>query len=831
MLTATMSAQSVKLFKGKTEFATFSSQQVDRVAFDKQNASAKLYKDNNLVKEYGNQTVDSVAFVKEISRAKLNVGVSDFSDISNSKGKQNATANEKIILKSEWEEGDQILIWLDTNTNASHKNPNYLLTYSNGAWTETSNAATSETTSCTPEATGTLKYVYYGNVIVAGTKDYTYDGTEISAYLDNWQYLSEIQVVVRGFASDDDPTMFSLSCDQFKPIYGYNITETGVEATYGNMGGEATSIKTTESGTFAYVFGTADYSSSPTYYDFQIYKRGGLVWEHSPKAAITENDGHQQIKNLSLIKTDFTEPDVKYVNLNGVKWATRNVGATTDTGSMKTCAGDYFTWGATEPWYTSLTYNDSGEHKDASGAYNGSNPGHYFTADGWNSYTFYNPYDNTETIYNNKTFQYVWPESPYTTGSKVYKYNKSDGKTILDDSDDVAKVNWGAIWRMPETSDWNTLAAACGLNAENGKAYTQQYTTAVVPDNNELGKGVYHCTNYGGVPGILFCDGINQVFFPSAGMFAAGKQFSNYSGTGYEGRYWTRVLTPGTSGSEWDKYYYGIVAIDFYYNSGVTAKGQLNDPTISRVARNTGRTVRGVRDDGKTNKTSDTFIATTYNWTGDTSAKASLTKTGWENGDKIYIWFDGSIAEKPDMIWTYSKIISDWETNLAEDDSKLSHTKELKANDEGTFKALYQGKDLTVVGKTKYNVMTEGSAINLNAYITDWKFLSEIQVAVKNLTLDDAANYTLSCPNLTPITGYTLTSDGATANLGTQGAGVTGTSNGTDVIFTFATTDSYDASTNYTFTLKKDGADDVTYTASGKTITKNTKQVALIILK
>ena len=867
VISTAISAQSVKLFKGKTEFATFSSAAVDRVAFDKETASAKLYKGAQLVKEYGEQTVDSVAFVKEIARPKLNITVGNYDDASTAA----KTGMRKAAIKSLWKNGDIIKVWLDSNTSETSKNPNYYLQYTGSddkdydknAWTTIDDATNYPTTSCTPQEKGTLKYIYYGDVVVAGSVDYTYEegtttteGTtaegEITAFLTDWKYLSEIQVVVRGFEADDPlKGKYSLACDQFTPITGFNVTETGIEAVYGNKGREALGIENEWTGSgdnkyptaYAFVFGTADYTASSEKkqeYDFQIYKQTSVIGEYSPIAAIVENevDGvkHKKIKNLTLKKSSFEEPETKYINLNGVKWGLMNVGATTVAGSMETCAGDYFTWSATEPWYTSLTYisdtSQQGDHSTAAGAYDKDNAGHYFTANGWKTYTFYKP-GTTETIYDNQEFKYTWPESPYTDkkgGSiHVYKYNETDGKTVLDDCDDVAKVNWGQEWRMPETSDWNALAAACGLNAEAGKAYTQQYTTAVDPDNNTLPKGVYHCTNYDGVPGILFCDGINQVFFPSAGMFAAGKQFSNYSGMGYEGRYWTRSVNPDTNYTDDQKYYYGIVAIDFYYNSGVTAKGQLNDPTISKVARNTGRTVRGVRDDGATNKASNPFFAKTYNWSSDDTATATITKTGWEDGDQLKIWFDGNTGDTPDMVWTYATTTSDWTLDA---DSPSEYVKGLSDGATGYLKAVYQGKDLTVVGKSNYKYSISGETIDLDTYITNWTFLSEIQVAVKGLDIDKASSYTLSCAELTPTatSGYTVTETGATVATGTKGDAATGTSNGTDVIFTFQTTDDYNAEDCHVFTLN-DGTSTTVYTAHDKTVNKNTKKVAEIVLK
>lgn len=101
----------------------------------------------------------------------------------------------------------------------------------------------------------------------------------------------------------------------------------------------------------------------------------------------------------------------EYVNLGTVvdgkkiKWATMNVGATTETGS-----GDYFAWGetATKSDYSWATYFD--------------------TSDG---------------------------------GSTFTKYYKGGGKTLLDPEDDAARAKWGGSWRMPTDAELYWLRENC----------------------------------------------------------------------------------------------------------------------------------------------------------------------------------------------------------------------------------------------------------------------------------------------------------------------------------------------------------------------------------
>lgn len=98
----------------------------------------------------------------------------------------------------------------------------------------------------------------------------------------------------------------------------------------------------------------------------------------------------------------------KFVDLglpSGLLWAECNVGA-----SLPSEAGDYFAWGETE---TKETYS-------------------------WDTYK--------------------WKGS---SSSEMSKYNRTDGKRILDPEDDAAIANWGTGCRMPSRDDFMELAYEC----------------------------------------------------------------------------------------------------------------------------------------------------------------------------------------------------------------------------------------------------------------------------------------------------------------------------------------------------------------------------------
>jgi hypothetical protein len=109
----------------------------------------------------------------------------------------------------------------------------------------------------------------------------------------------------------------------------------------------------------------------------------------------------------------------EYVEIGGLKWATMNVGATSETDY-----GLFFQWGDTQGYTADQVGNGEGKK-----AFN------------WPDYKYCNG-----------------SSSPGATG--MTKYNSADGKTVLDLKDDAARVNWGGAWRIPTTEDIKALGAA-----------------------------------------------------------------------------------------------------------------------------------------------------------------------------------------------------------------------------------------------------------------------------------------------------------------------------------------------------------------------------------
>ena len=122
---------------------------------------------------------------------------------------------------------------------------------------------------------------------------------------------------------------------------------------------------------------------------------------------------HIIIPSVSYIIEDNDVEYRPYIEINGVKWATMNVGATASTD-----AGLYFQWGDTQ------------------------------------GYT-------AEQVGTDKTFN--WANYKYSDNgtTAMTKYNNTDGKTVLDAEDDAVTAAWGGNWRMATKDDFDRLSNVC----------------------------------------------------------------------------------------------------------------------------------------------------------------------------------------------------------------------------------------------------------------------------------------------------------------------------------------------------------------------------------
>lgn len=194
-----------------------------------------------------------------------------------------------------------------------------------------------------------------------------------------------------------------------------------------------------------------------------------------------------------------------------------------------------------------------------------------------------------------------------------------------------------------------------------------------------------------------------------------------------------------------------------------------------------------------------------------TSSTKAMVKTGWANGDRISIWFDSNVQSNPDLVIKYNG--TTWENDT---DATVSGNTPAAS---GNLKAVFNG---AVIVSAKDSYTYESST--LSATISNWTYLTEIQVVLTGLSSSNASKYTLSCNRITSLASskYTVGADEITANAVVKGGTVTGIANEDGVAFVFATTDSYGSEADYKFYLSDATGTPVvskSFTASAKTLT------------
>lgn len=170
----------------------------------------------------------------------------------------------------------------------------------------------------------------------------------------------------------------------------------------------------------------------------------------------------------------FNKHELPYIEIAGIKWARMNIGATAVTDY-----GLYFQWG-----------DISGYTADQVGSGTGQK---YF---GWADYKYGNG-----------------------TSTGMTKYNGTDGKTVLDLSDDAVNAAWGGNWRMPTTDEFAALV--------------NQVNTAWTADYQGTGIAGMVCTDK--------TDSSKVLFFPAAGRCNNGTVYD--VGKKRAGHYWSSSRT------------------------------------------------------------------------------------------------------------------------------------------------------------------------------------------------------------------------------------------------------------------------------------------------
>lgn len=229
----------------------------------------------------------------------LNVSVSD------------PCAETKAPIKKGWEKDDIISIWFDENTGST---PDLVIKYAgNEKWIQKKDAPVSGK----KPSTGKGKYakaLYNGTVKVASKDSYTFADNTLTFNIGHWTFLTELQVVVKEL-DNNNADKYALACDKFIPISGagYAVRKDTIISNYGTGGSVVTGISN-ENGV-AFVFATAEYSTSSTdslEFIFTLIDKTGsstVAKLYEPKAVIEAKNGKSAIKALTIESDKFVVPD------------------------------------------------------------------------------------------------------------------------------------------------------------------------------------------------------------------------------------------------------------------------------------------------------------------------------------------------------------------------------------------------------------------------------------------------------------------------------------------------------------------------------------------
>lgn len=150
-----------------------------------------------------------------------------------------------------------------------------------------------------------------------------------------------------------------------------------------------------------------------THSEYEQYINGSGAILPNVSICTTEGDVHYN-PYVDPCASEKVKTTYEWVEIGGVKWATKNVGALTVTDY-----GQKFSWGGTKG------------------------------------------YTNDQVSGTCKSHKFYWTDYEHgTSSSNLTKYNSTDGKSVLEAEDDAATVNMGSDWRMPTTAEFQALGTA-----------------------------------------------------------------------------------------------------------------------------------------------------------------------------------------------------------------------------------------------------------------------------------------------------------------------------------------------------------------------------------
>lgn len=435
--------------------------------------------------------------------------------------------DSKAMIKTGWAVGDQLLIWYDSNVG---QKPDMAIRYDGGNWI---NDESVEVSGNIPASSGQMKALYNNTLIVTAKDPYTFARNTLSGKIQNWTFLTEIQVVVTGI-TPEDADKYTLSCDKFTTCTGFVVGTDAITATAGEAGDYASGISNADG--VAFVFASSTAYNISTSFKFDL------------------NDGTSGSTSISVPTGTPSEPESVDLGLpSGVKWATQNIGA-----SKPQDYGYHFFWGGTQGYvYCSsggYTVNKTIE-KDVTRI--------KAIKIAKSKFTTRNFWAEAETG-KELVDGFCWKNTPFNNGSTKYDatYFSSVKATVCSDDIlvkdyDAAHAYLGDNWRMPTSAELNELY--------------ENTTNAWVTD--------YEGT---GINGWLFTskkDSSKSIFLPAAG----NGHNNDYSVSPSRGDYWSSSICPnnyqpsigvfGDNSDAFELYFYRYPSgFEYIYPLGITCR-------------------------------------------------------------------------------------------------------------------------------------------------------------------------------------------------------------------------------------------------------------------
>lgn len=437
--------------------------------------------------------------VNEYDKIKINLSVSNLSG-----------GDSKTIIKTDWAEGDQLLIWFDENAG---EKPDIVIRYNGSGWDQDESV---EVSGETPAASGNMK-VLYNNILCVTAKDpYTFNsGTStLSGRIQTWTFLTEIQVVVTGL-TPADYAKYRLSCNNFTPFTGYTVGAESITAMAGSANTPVNGISNTDGVAFVFASCTAYGTSSS--YKFCLND----VTSSSTPAGTGE-----------LEEPDYVEIKAKYngTDESTLKWAKWNIGA-----SKPEECGYYFFWGGTQG-YVYGSVKESPEYIKNLVQNVSQIKGIKIASNRFTTRKCWVKAENGEELVDG----FCWKNTPFNDGSSDYNADYFAGvrstvcpDDVLAPAYDAAHNYLGDGWRMFTCTELQAMKDVTYWYFYSGTDVTGFYI--FLPDESHpAGGGVYK-------PNPHLPEGLNKadalLFLPAAGYGMDNDLIGHFElGTYFSGR-------------------------------------------------------------------------------------------------------------------------------------------------------------------------------------------------------------------------------------------------------------------------------------------------------